>query len=145
MVSSVIPRQTFNNFEEFIVLLLPKTHRYLSFTYPFQATRRLRNVHYQKMVEVATTRSSVITTMPLRLVLGIHGTRQNLLQYKVLINKNSSFDLVLQKRCKIFIYGGCKGNRNNFLSETQCLQRCDSDSNLALKTIEIGEYRFSTI
>ena len=49
------------------------------------------------------------------------------------------FVIQLQKRCKIFIYGGCKGNRNNFLSETQCTQRCDSNSNLALAPVEIGK------
>ena len=49
------------------------------------------------------------------------------------------FVIKLQKRCKIFIYGGCKGNRNNFLSETQCTQRCDSNSNLALAPVEIGK------
>uniref|UniRef100_A0A3P9KSI1 BPTI/Kunitz inhibitor domain-containing protein n=1 Tax=Oryzias latipes TaxID=8090 RepID=A0A3P9KSI1_ORYLA len=27
-------------------------------------------------------------------------------------------------RCEIFIYGGCLGNQNNFLTEKECLQRC---------------------
>ena len=38
----------------------------------------------------------------------------------------------LQRRCKLFVYGGCKGNGNNFLTEIQCLQRCGDDVALAL-------------
>ena len=26
--------------------------------------------------------------------------------------------------CKPFIYGGCKGNHNNFETEKECMQRC---------------------
>ncbi|GCB78354.1 hypothetical protein scyTo_0019396 [Scyliorhinus torazame] len=29
------------------------------------------------------------------------------------------------KTCKIFIYGGCLGNGNNFISEQACLEHCD--------------------
>lgn len=28
------------------------------------------------------------------------------------------------KTCDEFIYGGCKGNNNNFLSESACKQKC---------------------
>ena len=43
---------------------------------------------------------------------------------------------IFQRRCKLFVYGGCKGNGNNFLSEIQCLQRCGNESALALLPIE---------
>uniref|UniRef100_A0A8D0HVY1 BPTI/Kunitz inhibitor domain-containing protein n=1 Tax=Sphenodon punctatus TaxID=8508 RepID=A0A8D0HVY1_SPHPU len=26
------------------------------------------------------------------------------------------------KRCKKFVYGGCRGNKNNFLTQVECLQ-----------------------
>ena len=42
----------------------------------------------------------------------------------------------MQRRCKLFVYGGCKGNGNNFLSEIQCLQRCGDESQLALLPVE---------
>ncbi|XP_044029133.1 kunitz-type serine protease inhibitor bitisilin-3-like isoform X2 [Siniperca chuatsi] len=29
--------------------------------------------------------------------------------------------------CKVFIYGGCRGNLNNFQSETECMQRCHTE------------------
>eukprot|EP00094_Tigriopus_californicus_P010881 TCALIF_10496-PA protein Name:"Similar to Cyp2j6 Cytochrome P450 2J6 (Mus musculus)" AED:0.07 eAED:0.07 QI:0/0.78/0.7/0.9/1/1/20/349/2332 len=38
----------------------------------------------------------------------------------------------IERRCKLFVYGGCKGNGNNFLSEIQCLQQCGDESALAL-------------
>jgi hypothetical protein len=53
----------------------------------------------------------------------------------------------IERRCKLFVYGGCNGNGNNFLSEVQCLQRCGDDTALALlplvekTTTEIGEYQ----
>uniref|UniRef100_A0A8D0HJS1 BPTI/Kunitz inhibitor domain-containing protein n=1 Tax=Sphenodon punctatus TaxID=8508 RepID=A0A8D0HJS1_SPHPU len=28
------------------------------------------------------------------------------------------------KRCKKFVYGGCRGNKNNFLTQVECLQTC---------------------
>ncbi|XP_076032052.1 proteoglycan-like sulfated glycoprotein papilin isoform X2 [Oratosquilla oratoria] len=30
----------------------------------------------------------------------------------------------VDKQCKSFTYGGCKGNNNNFLTESECMQRC---------------------
>lgn len=42
----------------------------------------------------------------------------------------------IERRCKLFVYGGCKGNGNNFLSESQCLQRCGDESALALLPVE---------
>ena len=39
---------------------------------------------------------------------------------------------VSTKRCRQFIYGGCDGNRNNFVTESECQQACshihDDDS-----------------
>ncbi|XP_060918074.1 chelonianin-like isoform X2 [Labrus mixtus] len=29
--------------------------------------------------------------------------------------------------CKIFIYGGCQGNQNNFVTERDCLQSCHTE------------------
>ena len=46
--------------------------------------------------------------------------------------------MLLQRRCKLFVYGGCKGNANNFLSEYQCVQQCGDESALALLTQEFG-------
>lgn len=31
------------------------------------------------------------------------------------------------KSCKHFYYGGCGGNKNNFISEGACLARCHDD------------------
>ena len=44
--------------------------------------------------------------------------------------------MMFQGRCKLFVYGGCKGNGNNFLSEIDCLQQCGDESQLALLPIE---------
>lgn len=37
----------------------------------------------------------------------------------------------LERRCKLFVYGGCKGNQNNFVSEIDCLKRCGDESAIA--------------
>ena len=37
----------------------------------------------------------------------------------------------LQRRCKLFVYGGCKGNQNNFVSEISCLTRCGDKAAIA--------------
>jgi hypothetical protein len=37
----------------------------------------------------------------------------------------------LQRRCKLFVYGGCKGNQNNFLSELECVRRCGDEIAIA--------------
>jgi len=37
----------------------------------------------------------------------------------------------LERRCKLFVYGGCKGNQNNFLSETACVRRCGDEAAIA--------------
>ena len=49
---------------------------------------------------------------------------------------DSATNLVLilnnfQRRCKLFVYGGCKGNQNNFLSETACVRRCGDEAAIA--------------
>uniref|UniRef100_A0A673B5K1 BPTI/Kunitz inhibitor domain-containing protein n=1 Tax=Sphaeramia orbicularis TaxID=375764 RepID=A0A673B5K1_9TELE len=31
------------------------------------------------------------------------------------------------KTCKVFIYGGCKGNLNNFETMSKCLQTCQPE------------------
>ncbi|XP_039212469.1 BPTI/Kunitz domain-containing protein-like [Crotalus tigris] len=33
-------------------------------------------------------------------------------------------------RCEYFIYGGCKGNKNNFLTWTECMMKCQHYGNL---------------
>ena len=30
----------------------------------------------------------------------------------------------LTNECKLFVYGGCRGNKNNYRSQTQCEQEC---------------------
>ena len=30
------------------------------------------------------------------------------------------------QRCEIFIYGGCGGNANNFVEESECVRTCQS-------------------
>ncbi|XP_032394953.1 carboxypeptidase inhibitor SmCI isoform X2 [Etheostoma spectabile] len=29
--------------------------------------------------------------------------------------------------CQLFTYGGCRGNRNNFQTEKECMERCDTE------------------
>lgn len=41
----------------------------------------------------------------------------------------------LERRCKLFVYGGCKGNQNNFLSEIDCVKRCGDDAAIAALAI----------
>ena len=52
-----------------------------------------------------------------------------------------------QRRCKLFVYGGCKGNQNNFVSELDCLTRCGDKSAISglpriteTQIQEIGEH-----
>jgi len=35
------------------------------------------------------------------------------------------------KSCKTFLYGGCKGNRNNFLTEKDCQNACNKDQSIS--------------
>ncbi|NXG79994.1 SPIT2 inhibitor, partial [Baryphthengus martii] len=30
----------------------------------------------------------------------------------------------VNRTCRLFIYGGCRGNKNNYLSQEECLNRC---------------------
>lgn len=39
-------------------------------------------------------------------------------------------------QCDVFIYGGCRGNRNNFISEKQCLDMCGG----ALTTVRTSNF-----
>lgn len=32
-------------------------------------------------------------------------------------------------RCEAFNYGGCRGNRNNFIKKSQCMAMCDEFNN----------------
>ena len=34
-------------------------------------------------------------------------------------------------KCKIFYFGGCQGNDNNFLDERDCIDTCVDDEHLA--------------
>ena len=47
----------------------------------------------------------------------------------------SATNLVLtcyfQRRCKLFVYGGCKGNQNNYVSEIDCVRRCGDEAAIA--------------
>ncbi|CAH8517127.1 unnamed protein product [Schistosoma guineensis] len=43
----------------------------------------------------------------------------------------------VNKTCEVFYYGGCLGNRNNFLSKQECEQKCNG-------TIYITENSFET-
>ena len=33
------------------------------------------------------------------------------------------------RKCKKFIYGGCSGNKNNYLSDSDCNKACKNKSN----------------
>ena len=66
-----------------------------------------------------------------------------------LISSSRSYHHYFQRRCKLFVYGGCKGNGNNFVSEVQCLQKCGDEADLALLpqveiTTEIGKKKRGT-
>ena len=34
-----------------------------------------------------------------------------------------------EQRCRQFYYGGCGGNENNFMSERDCINRCEASLN----------------
>ena len=36
----------------------------------------------------------------------------------------------LSKQCEEFNYGGCKGNDNAFMTETECANNCEEDSKM---------------
>ena len=66
--------------------------------------------------------------------------------------QRSIFWTIFQRRCKLFVYGGCKGNQNNFLSEIACIRRCGDEADMKdlpdlqqITTREIGTQLFSTV
>jgi len=48
-----------------------------------------------------------------------------------------------KKRCVVFVYGGCRGNANNFMSSKSCVKRCvkpnEGSSSLPSKFNEISD------
>ena len=58
---------------------------------------------------------------------------------------NQSTNEYFQRRCKLFVYGGCKGNQNNFVSELDCLTRCGDKSAVAGLLPEITEAQIQEI
>ncbi|XP_061610231.1 kunitz-type protease inhibitor 1-like isoform X3 [Phyllopteryx taeniolatus] len=43
------------------------------------------------------------------------------------------------RQCRQFVFGGCKGNRNNFLSEDECVQACRGVTQLQRIALPAGE------
>ena len=46
------------------------------------------------------------------------------------------YDSVL-KRCELFLYGGCEGNRNNFESQSDCERECNHGDSAGLVRISV--------
>ncbi|KAM9553366.1 low-density lipoprotein receptor-related protein 11 [Salvelinus alpinus] len=42
------------------------------------------------------------------------------------------------EECKHFIYGGCKGNHNNFLQQTDCVNECTEKTGTAIKQMTVA-------
>lgn len=40
-------------------------------------------------------------------------------------------------RCVSFIYGGCRGNQNNFLTVNECMQTCQNLGMLCISSLNI--------
>ena len=49
------------------------------------------------------------------------------------------------KSCKTFLYGGCDGNRNNFLNEKDCFAACGDEPTLVVETRTEGKYHSTRI
>uniref|UniRef100_R4G7G4 KP-Den-3 n=1 Tax=Denisonia devisi TaxID=529689 RepID=R4G7G4_DENDV len=40
--------------------------------------------------------------------------------------------------CKMFIYGGCRGNKNNYLFEEHCWSQCTGDGEITKEPGDAG-------